>query len=209
MTLAERLKNLREKAGLSALALSEKAGLGKNTVKQLEDNPDRSPSVDNAISLARVLGVSFSYLALGDEAEPTQKRTKDQTEPWTPPTAGGERPDLDECRRRLPQTMAPNAREPALYRLNSTLREFGYRRGDIIVVDLKKPAKDGDIVLSRVMDLSDGSSSLIVRRLFSPFLISAELDEPMPMIVADGARTTVLGVVAASFRAPQLDYPST
>jgi transcriptional regulator with XRE-family HTH domain len=204
MTLSERLKLLREKAGLSATALSLKANLSKNTVSQLEDDPDRSPSVQNAINLAKVLGVSFSYLALGEE-DTVRTPERDQATPWTPPSGGGERPDLDECRRKLPQTMAPNAREPALFKLNITVTELGYRSGDIIVVDLKKTAKDGDIVLAKVMDLSDGSSSLIVRRLFSPFLISSALDEQLPMIVADGARTTILGVVAASFRTPQLD----
>ena len=207
MNLSERLKFLREKAGLSASALSKKAQVSKNYVSQIEDSPTASPSVDNVMKLAKALGVSFTYLALGEE-EVGKKSERDQATPWTPPAGGGERPDLDDSRRKLPQTMAPNAREPAMYRLNLTFAELGYRKGDIIVVDLKKPATDGDVVLAKVMDLSDGSSRLIVRRLFSPFLISAELDEPIPMIVADGARTVILGVVAASFRAPQLDHPS-
>lgn len=207
MTLSERLKNLRERSGLSAAVLGEKAGLGKNTVKQLEDDPARSPSVQNAINLAKVLGVSLSYLALGEE-DAEREPEKDQAKPWTPPNAGGERPDLEDARRRLPQTLAPSAREPALYRLSVDIATFGYRQGDILIVDMKKPAKDGDIVLAQMMDLTDGSSSILVRRLFSPFLITPSLDERNPVIVADGARTKVIGVVAASFRAPQLDHSS-
>lgn len=208
MTLSERLKILREKAGLSASALSKKADLSKNSVSQIEDNPSRSPSVDNVAKLASALGVSFSYLALGLEEEISRGKDVSQATPWTPPTAGGERPDLEDARRKLPQTLAPSAREPSLYKLRISIATFGYMQGDVLVVDLRRPAKDGDVVLAQMMDLADGSSSIIVRRLFSPFLISPALEEPNPVIVADGARTKVIGVVAASFRAPQLDYLS-
>lgn len=187
------------------MALSDKAGLSKNSVSQIEANPDRSPSVENVASLARVLGVPFSYLALGED-DSAKQVYRDEAIQWVPPAAGGERPDLDDARRRLAQTLAPRAREPLLYKLSVTVATFGYLKGDVLVVDMKRPAKDGDIVLAQMMDLSDGSSSIIVRRLFSPFLISPSQDEPNPVIVADGARTKVTGVVAASFRAPQLDH---
>lgn len=193
---------------MSASGLSLKAKLSKNTVTQLEKDPKRSPTVENAISLADALGVSLSYLALGEDESPKRLGDQNQATAWAPPTSGGERPDLDDSRRRLPQTLAPNAREPALFKLSVTFGDLGYRKGDVVVVDLKRQAKDGDIVLARVMDLSDGSSTVILRRLFSPFLISAGLDENMPVIVADGSRTVIMGVVAASFRAPQLDHSS-
>lgn len=57
MTFGERLKELREASGFSQSVLAKEAGVGLATVKDYEGNR-RTPSLEIAQTLARVLGVS-------------------------------------------------------------------------------------------------------------------------------------------------------
>ena len=61
----ERLRKARRAAKLSALALAEKAGLGRGSVGMLED-AHRLPRVGTVARLSRVLGSSAGWLAFGD-----------------------------------------------------------------------------------------------------------------------------------------------
>ncbi len=62
LSFAERLKQLREKAGMTAYALGVKAGLRAHQVYALED-ADADPKVSTARKLADALGCSLDDLA--------------------------------------------------------------------------------------------------------------------------------------------------
>lgn len=66
--LPGRLRKARRAAGLSALALSTKAGLGRGSVAMIEDG-HRLPRVGTVAQLARALGTSAGWLAFGDRRE--------------------------------------------------------------------------------------------------------------------------------------------
>ena len=69
MTFGERLREVRERRGLSQNALAERAGVSRQLVFYLESGQRQSPTVDNAKKLARVLNVSIDYLAGTYEGE--------------------------------------------------------------------------------------------------------------------------------------------
>jgi transcriptional regulator with XRE-family HTH domain len=66
MPFNERLKQLRKERGLSQDGLAKAAGLSTDTVAKLE-RPNKEPSWDTAVKLARALGVSLDDFR--DDAE--------------------------------------------------------------------------------------------------------------------------------------------
>jgi transcriptional regulator with XRE-family HTH domain len=69
MTLGDRLKRLRELAGLSQNELANRAGVSRPIISDLESNKRRNTTVDTAKRLARALGVSLDMLVGMDEDE--------------------------------------------------------------------------------------------------------------------------------------------
>jgi transcriptional regulator with XRE-family HTH domain len=73
MPFNERLKALRTAAGLTQDGLARVAGLTVSTVAKLE-RPNKEPSWDTAVKLAKALGVSLDDFT--DEATPPAKGRK-------------------------------------------------------------------------------------------------------------------------------------
>jgi transcriptional regulator with XRE-family HTH domain len=71
MRFGERLKELRESAGLSQDGLAHQAGLSTSTVAKVE-RLDIDPSWSTVQALARALGVSTE--ALREDAPPAKRR---------------------------------------------------------------------------------------------------------------------------------------
>lgn len=204
MTIAARLRELRERSGRSARDLSTAAGLGVNAVSQIENNPDRSPSIDVIRAIAKSLGVSPMYLIDGETGNRSDGFSENDAEPFALPSGGGERPDLTDLRRRLPEVLAPEGRTLATYALRVRMAGFDLSAGDVLIVDLKTPARAGDLVLATVADLATGSATTLLRRFLAPYLIANDPGADLAPLVVDNYRTVILGRVAASFRAPQL-----
>jgi transcriptional regulator with XRE-family HTH domain len=203
-TFAARLKVARERTGLSARALSGMAGLGPNAVTEMESNPLRSPRLEHAAALARALGVSLTYLAFGTEEEPGRAGLAEDAAPWQP-ARNGERPRQAEDLDRLRRTLAPHSSSTATFVLKSDAAGFNLERGDVLVVDLKGAPKAGDLVLATVADLERGSAATVLRRYLPPYLAApAGSTTQDPGLMADGVRTTIMGKIVASFRAPQV-----
>lgn len=66
--LAERLREARERAGLSARALDEKAGITPGHTTLIESGRRESPAVETIRKLAEALGVSIDWLVTGRES---------------------------------------------------------------------------------------------------------------------------------------------
>ncbi len=55
--LADLLRKLRKDKGLNQIELSERAGLGPSTVKQIEQRVSKNPDVETLRKIAKILGV--------------------------------------------------------------------------------------------------------------------------------------------------------
>jgi len=206
MTLGNRIRTLREKAGKSAREVSIAAGLSPGTVQAIETDPDKSPRLENVQNIARVLGVSLAYLAEGERPnERADGFGESEAEPFELRAPAGQRPDLAEKQRLLPQLLAPAGRQLATYRLRVAMPGFALLPGDVLIVDLKASPKTGDLVLANVADLAVGSASTVLRRYLPPYLIANDAAADAEALVVDNHRTTIMGRIAASYRAPQMD----
>lgn len=203
MSLNQRIQDALERSGRSAREISLRANLGSTFLSELLRDPSRSPTVAKMEALAKALGVDPAWLITG--AQPTSNAmTRSAAEPWTPPDPGGQRQDLAEGRRKLLRTLAPTAGNPAGYALTVSAFPFGLLAGDVLVIDLKAKAQEGDLVIATVADPQTGSAKTVLRRYLPPYLLSPDPEEEEPSLVVDGHRTVINGPVLASFRAPQL-----
>ena len=79
MTLGERLKNLRQDAGLTQEELAQKVGLKKQNISRYE-NSHCEPNIRTAKKIADALGVTIEEMAVGVSipSAPTPDLTKDE-----------------------------------------------------------------------------------------------------------------------------------
>lgn len=68
--LAERLREARERAGLSARGLDEKAGITAGHTTLIESGRRAKPTAEIVGKLAAALGVSIDWLVMGRESGP-------------------------------------------------------------------------------------------------------------------------------------------
>lgn len=64
MALGERIKEYRQKVGLSQEALAEKINVSRQAITKWESNTG-IPDIDNLISLSKVMGISLDELVMG------------------------------------------------------------------------------------------------------------------------------------------------
>jgi transcriptional regulator with XRE-family HTH domain len=80
VTFAERLKEVRARAGFSQSHLESKSGVPAGTIRNYEQGI-RKPSLSAGIKLAKALGISADVFAdcediIKDESPPARKRAK-------------------------------------------------------------------------------------------------------------------------------------
>jgi transcriptional regulator with XRE-family HTH domain len=75
MTFAEKLKHLREQAGLTQAALSSKSGLSLGVIRDYEQGK-KEPALRSAFKLADALGVSVEAFKDGPQADGSSDKAK-------------------------------------------------------------------------------------------------------------------------------------
>ncbi|RHW37289.1 XRE family transcriptional regulator [Neobacillus notoginsengisoli] len=88
MSFSERLKELREKRGLTQEALADLLKVPRSTITHYENNPDRRPRQKRMNEIADFFGVSVDYLigrANTTTLTPAEKDLLDRIENEDPP----------------------------------------------------------------------------------------------------------------------------
>jgi len=78
MTLGDRIRQARERVGLSQIELARRIGLSKNAMNSIETG-DADPRASRIVAIAQELGVSTDTLLLGTPATGSRKRTPTTT----------------------------------------------------------------------------------------------------------------------------------
>ena len=65
MTLGERIRQEREKRGISQAELARRIGVSKNTMNMIEENKIADPRFSRVLAIARQLGMSLDVLVHG------------------------------------------------------------------------------------------------------------------------------------------------
>ena len=200
----DRLRQAVNRSNRSPREISLAAGVSPGTISELLRDPDRSPSVKNLQAVAQELGVSFVWLTEGTEAgTPPRGFAMSVADPWEPKPSG-ERPDLHTPAEVLIKAVTPRARRGSTWRAKASAPLFGILTDDVLIVDLKRAAREGDIVLATVADLVTGAARTVLRKLATPYLLSPDPADKQAALVVDGVRTAVMGPVIAVLRSGDL-----
>ncbi len=75
--LGQRIRELRERQGMSQVALSRALGASINAINMLEVGSTRAPHIDRLIAIADLFNVSIDYLVgRADDPRPRRRREK-------------------------------------------------------------------------------------------------------------------------------------
>lgn len=197
--LAEKLQDLLRQRGWSAAELARRAGVNDTLLRDIFRGRALSPKIDNVQKLARALGVPLSDLAPDGEIStaPTAGALHhDELEPWDPTLGGTAIPVTDG---QLTNIWGQGVANAKTLRLRESVPGFGFFAGDILIIDTKARAEQGDIVAVTAIDPNTGRAYTLVRRYLHPYLVSGDPLDRHPLL-ADGNRYTILGPVCASMR---------
>jgi len=75
--LGQRIRELRERQGMSQVALARALGASINAINMLEVGSTRAPHIDRLIAIADLFNVSIDYLVgRADDPRPRRRREK-------------------------------------------------------------------------------------------------------------------------------------
>jgi transcriptional regulator with XRE-family HTH domain len=202
--LAERLRAIMADRGLKAAPLARGAGLGIDYVRDILSGRSGEPKADKLKKLADYLGLSVDQLldAHAPPPAPLGFAEPSQAVPWTQPAphAGSTEPSFAQLLRAL----CPDAQTPSPMRIAVDLPGFLIGAGDLVVIDLKRPAIQGEIVVVQAIDDDHGSAVTLLRRYAPPYLMPPGGGLAVPPGLADGRANTIMGPVIAVIRAGEL-----
>jgi transcriptional regulator with XRE-family HTH domain len=214
--IPQRLKALREGAGLSIRALADLLSMSSSGYAHYE-TPARFKDpylpMQLARDLARVLeryGVRpDQVMALTGSTTPDAGDgrnhpgfSEDSARPWSP--AAPQRAAIADAIRAL----APDAMNPGTFQMTRAIPELGFLPGDILIVDRKRLPQSGELALANAQTDTGGMATVIGRYL-PPLLFTAEsLTVGRILDVTSGA-VAVYHPIIASFRTmPAVTSPS-
>lgn len=145
---------------------------------------ERKPSHDLLTRMADVLGVPVGSL-FEEAAEP--QGFADPVEHWNAEPA-----DL----RLLNRMLETPAAQPDTYRIKKTTTGLGLMAGDLVIIDLGRTAKVGELVIGN--EARDGTAQAFVARWADPWILFDE-NTPPRRIGADQA-TAIYGPVVGVLR---------
>jgi hypothetical protein len=191
-TIRERIIEGMTRTGISAAELARQADVSYNVVTKLRHRPDSSTSAENAERLLAVLYKLAPDLN-HDASHSLQGMAEPDIAPWVPKDARQAETILS--------LLAPRAQHPAAYLLNMPISQYYFAARDILIVDLKAPAKNGDIVIASKIDPDTGSAETLIGRLVNPHIIPPDAHQT-PWVI-DGT-ITIRGPIVSSFRNPEI-----
>ena len=203
----QRLKALREAAGLSIRALAAKLNMSSSGYAHYE-TPSRFKDdylpMQIAQDIARalephgirpdqVMALAGGTASANHQAASATGFAEDAALPWTPP------PTQRDAVATVVTALAPTALNPGTFQMSRAIPELGLLRGDIIIVDRKRLPVAGEVALANAQT-DDGPMSTVVGRYLPPLLFTAESLTTGKIFDVTKGDVAVYHPVLASFR---------
>lgn len=103
------------------------------------------------------------------------------------------------------RALAPDASAPAIYVSGRAIPGANISTGDQLIVDLKRTARLGDLVLAQVVDPDTSASMAVIRRWIDPHLVETGVSSDAPVITISNGQfehywCNILGPIIAVIR---------
>lgn len=146
MTLGDRIKQTRERIGMSQAALAEAAGMRQQSLSALESG--KTLSTTKLVSLAEALKVSASWLARGDDNGPADRLAAQGDDPVTTSSRVVENERMEHSLDEWLATQGVAAGKLYVWVNRGAAMEPTLHDGDSVAVDYE----DGQIVGGEIID---------------------------------------------------------
>ncbi len=199
------LQSLPERSGKSLTAIAKAAGIATTTLTRPLRKDDLGISTLNATTIAKIVQVT-GVPGPGGEAPAATARSlrglSEDAEPYKPGT------DIPLARAVEALTAGrPNAFPYALK--TRALEILGYLPGDVVIVDMSRTARVGDIVCAQINVDYETLRAETVMRIYeraggTEVLVAASIDQALRQPVPVDDRVAIKGVIVAMLRASPL-----
>jgi plasmid maintenance system antidote protein VapI len=181
-----------ETSGRSARSVARDAGVPYDRVKNLVQGKSQSTSVETARKLAHAFGKTLeAFEAQTDTAVETQPHgLADQARPFIPRS----RSEAET----LAGVLAPDSTHTTLWRVRTSAAWLGILSGDVLVIDMKRVATSGEVVLANVEDPTTGEAQTRIGTLTGGRLLSGEPGEGGVPILRVRVQGPVVAVVRSA-----------
>jgi transcriptional regulator with XRE-family HTH domain len=209
LPITDRLKALRNRAGLSVRDLAQRAGMSSSGYMHYE-NPERFKDETLPLAQARLFAAALEGTGVtADEVMaltgiPARNLVSEKT---ATAFAEGAKPYIvttQEHRTDLPQPLlgslfGTNAVSPSSYLLTESLPAFAMNQGDVVVVDLARLPQPGEVSLVSIFDDDHATESHEVMLYLPPYLSSGRAGN-QPLLRVDDNRISVRHPVVGLLR---------
>lgn len=201
--------------GLSQTDLANGIGVNRSYISELISGR-KEPSFEILRKLGTFLQVPVAALIDDPLATRAPTQAPETTPDHQPPTTPDHQPpgfretqaEPFTFRESAPPSMAKDvfkalssaAAHPVSYRATGAIPAFSMCPGDILVVDLATPGRDGDLILVGLTDANGFNAVTLVRKLHGTFALAANPTDPTPVIDMAGDpraawRGTIKGLI--------------
>lgn len=184
------LRGVLAQTGLAPTALAQKAKVAQPTITTFLNKPD----VSHALSARTISKIEAATgLRYGPDPRPAGFRESEAT-PFESPKGNDELAFLD--------GVGSGANGIDKWMLRSrALETAGYQPGDVLIVDLNREPRPGDVVCAQLYDWARAKAETVFRLWEPPYLAPATHDAALRKIfVVDNENVIIKGVVIASVR---------
>lgn len=180
---SERLKQARVEQGLASAAEAARRFGWTTSTYAGHENGSRGMKMDAAEKYARAFHVSPEWLMFGG-GRSLEARTKPVSsqrgfaEPEVEPIGQASALKL---RSIAAKAAADDGTETTTFVVKKSTPALFIRKGDLIIINLRLPAKDGDIVVANQVDLITSAATTLIRQLAGTMLVVGAEAEPIPL----------------------------
>lgn len=183
MNVQEILSRVEERLstiGMSAAEASRQATGSPDLIRNWSRRDKGGPSATSLAKLAPILGVTVGWLMDGETDRQVTGMSEDAAS-FTP-KPGSHNP--------IAEIFTSSGQNVAMtHRVSVAMPAFGMLPGDLLVCDLSRLPRPGELAIATVTDEEAGSAISLVRRYLPPWLLSGELTSDPKL-----ERTDLLGV---------------
>lgn len=207
--ITRRLKDIRERAGLTVREMAQRLGVSPSGYNHYE-----TPSRFKDAFLPMAVAIKIARAIEGTAVDP-QEVLAMAGKGVTLPKAGNQNPGFaesaspfsfqehptqrDDPQRHWRALFGPAASTPASFVLHSSHPAFGLLRGDVLICDLARAPRPGELALITIADDDAATSATTLRRYLPPYLMPGDMNDA-PTLRMDDPGVTVRYPVIGSVR---------
>lgn len=189
--IPRRLKAIRNRAKLSVRAMAERAGMSPSGYSHYEtasrfkdDYLPMGVAMQIAKALENTPADPSEVIALAgatSDHKPAQTTAAGFSEETTPYEFNEHPTKPDDPQRPFRALFGNAIVTPSTYLLHDTHHGFGLFRGDILVCEMARVPRPGELVLVTIIDEDTAHSATTVRRYLPPYLASCDISDNPPL----------------------------